>query len=102
MAEIKPWLCLDCRVLMVLVDEDHCKCPQCKTEVWFRYDQREPKTEELMMPGNVCIEGKGYNYANLMKPEHLVIKGGSKSSNKRTKKREGKQRTEFVKNYQET
>lgn len=43
--QIKPWPCMDCRVMMSLVDEDHCKCPQCGTEVWFDYNEELTKDD---------------------------------------------------------
>lgn len=37
----KPWPCMECRVMMALVDEDHCKCPVCGTEVWFEFSVQD-------------------------------------------------------------
>lgn len=48
MSKIKPWACFDCRIMMKIIDEDHCKCPVCGTEVWFKYDESQDDIEELM------------------------------------------------------
>lgn len=46
----KPWPCLKCFILMDNVDDDHCKCSKCGTEVWYDYDEPpgEDEIESLM------------------------------------------------------
>lgn len=44
----KPWPCLKCFVMMDAIDEDHCKCPKCKTEVWYEYDEEIDDIPSLM------------------------------------------------------
>lgn len=45
----KPWVCLICLIAMETVDEDHCKCPKCGTEVWYDYkEESDDDIGELM------------------------------------------------------
>lgn len=43
--ERKPWPCIQCLVMMELVNDDYCKCPVCGTEVWFNFNA--PKGDEI-------------------------------------------------------
>jgi hypothetical protein len=81
----KPWPCLKCMVMMNLIDEDHCKCPRCKTEVWFEYDD-EPENVEELMQETYLTKLPSSN------PEFSIINGppapggGSKTKGNRNKK----------------
>lgn len=83
----KPWPCLKCFVMMVAIDNDHCKCPVCRTEVWYDYDEPPDmdidEIESLMQesynrhpqPPDVLVLGGGY----------AKIGGGSKSKGRSKK-----------------
>ena len=43
MTESKPWMCADCRVVMVWQPDGYQKCPQCGVEVWYPDDDKRPK-----------------------------------------------------------
>lgn len=43
----KPWPCFKCLIIMESVDEDHCKCPKCGTEVWYEYDEGCEESDEI-------------------------------------------------------
>jgi hypothetical protein len=38
---------MECRIMMEPVDEDHCKCPQCGTEVWYKYSEPSESDDEI-------------------------------------------------------
>lgn len=72
--ERKAWPCLECRVMMQMVNDDFCKCPICGTEVWFNFDAPATPTK------------KPNTYVSRSLPEgYKVPPGGSKSSGKRSK-----------------
>lgn len=66
----KPWPCLICMVLTEWVDENHSKCPICKTEIWYEYDLDEPDRDELteFMQGNI-VQNRRTN------PEFSILNG---------------------------
>ena len=76
----KPWPCLKCLIVMNPIDEDHCKCPQCGTEVWHDYQEPESADEiaELMQEsvGGHMPTSKGVLPAGRPLPG-----GGSKNKN---------------------
>lgn len=83
----KPWPCLKCMVMMNLIDDDHCKCPRCRTEVWFEYeDDSEPEDIEELMQETYIQKLPNSN------PEFSIINGppapggGSKTKGNRNKK----------------
>lgn len=80
MSEIKPWVCLDCRIVMILIDEDHCKCPKCKTEVWFEYDAPDMSDDEQLINHTT-------NYVSRSLPERYKVPPGGNKTGKRTKKK---------------
>jgi len=74
----KPWVCLDCRVVMKMVNEDYCRCSICGTEVWFRYGSqiaagedevtslmrdmaKNKKPREVLPAGPAALGGGGSN-----------------------------------------
>ena len=82
----KPWPCLKCMVIMDKIDDDHCKCPICKTEVWFDYDESEPEDVEELMQETYIQRLPSSN------PEFSIINGppapggGSRTKGKSNKK----------------
>lgn len=76
----KPWICQKCVVAMVLVDEDHCKCPECKTEVWFDYDAPELDDEEPPINHDTTLVSRSL-------PEGYRVPPGGSKSGKRAKKK---------------
>ena len=42
MTESKPWMCADCRCVMVWQPDGYQKCPQCGVEVWYPDDDKRP------------------------------------------------------------
>lgn len=82
----KPWPCLKCMVIMEKIDEDHCKCPICKTEVWFEYDESGNEDVEELMQETFIQRLPSSN------PEFSIINGppapggGSKTKGNRNKK----------------
>lgn len=80
MTENKPWPCMDCRVIMTPVDEDHCKCPVCGTEVWYKYDAPDLSEEEPPPAGKS-------QYVSRSLPEHYRVPPGGSKSGKRSKKK---------------
>jgi DNA-directed RNA polymerase subunit M/transcription elongation factor TFIIS len=88
------WYCQRCRVPMVPVDGDYCKCPECTAEVWYGTKKRDGQadmqelmetTEEFpvfLHAGEVCMgtgggrpargggshSGKSRHKANMQKP----------------------------------
>jgi hypothetical protein len=82
----KPWVCLICLVAMKTIDEDHCKCPNCGTEVWYDYKEEsdEDDIEELMQES---IAGHNIN------PQFSIMngppaKGGGSSNGGRSRKKQ--------------
>lgn len=42
------WYCQRCRVPMIPVDGDYCKCPECTAEVWYGTEKKKENMKELM------------------------------------------------------
>lgn len=82
----KPWPCLKCLIIMELVDEDHCKCPKCKTEVWYEYDDdsSEDDIDELTLLPSHIPQANGPDFSILGGPP--LMGGGSKSKASSNKK----------------
>lgn len=80
----KPWPCLKCLVIMEPIDDDHCKCPICKTEVWYSYQEEmsDDDVREIMQP----VSAKGYNPDFSILGGPPILGGGSKSKGKSNKK----------------
>lgn len=81
----KPWPCLKCLgVIMQVIDEDHCKCPNCGTEVWHDYDEPsvEEQIEEAMLGPFCASQSNGPDFTILGGPplpgSSSKIKGRSK------------------------
>lgn len=77
----KPWLCLDCRVVMLQVNEDYCKCPICGTEVWHDYNNEKLTVDyvkELMEDNLITHQRTVYDAMIGGKP----IKGSSSNNAK--------------------
>ena len=73
--------------MMKPVDEYHCKCPKCKTEVWYEYeDESEIEDIEELMQETFIQKLPNSN------PEFSIINGppapggGSKTKGNRNKK----------------
>jgi len=72
--------------MMNKIDEDHCKCPICKTEVWFEYDESKPESIEELMQETFLQRMPSSN------PEFSILNGppapggGSKTKGKSNKK----------------
>jgi hypothetical protein len=67
--------------MMETVDEDHCKCPKCGTEVWYEYSDPEPdEISDLMQE---CYET--HNQTTILMGGAVKLGGGSKNgkSNKK-------------------
>ena len=75
MSDKKAWFCQECRVLMK-IDEtgDFCKCPECKSEVWFG---DEEKSLSEMTTGD---------FTEMMAPAVVNKGGGGKRSGKTSNK----------------
>jgi len=71
---------------METIDEDHCKCPKCGTEVWYEYET-EPNQDEMkefMQPRHLLPTSSGPEFSILSGP---VIPGsGSKSKGNSSRK----------------
>jgi hypothetical protein len=80
-SELKPWPCLDCKIMMELIDEDHCKCPICKTEVWFKYDAPD------LSDDSIDYSDVPTNYVSRSLPELYKVPPGGSKSGKRPKKK---------------
>jgi hypothetical protein len=78
----KPWFCLDCRMLMDNVDEDHCKCPRCGTEVWYNYGETSPAESQKVEVG---LTRNSYISRSL--PEGNRVPPGGAKAGKRPKKK---------------
>ena len=39
------WYCQKCRVPMIPIDENYCKCPECTAEVWYGKPKHETREE---------------------------------------------------------
>ncbi len=83
--ERKPWICLDCRILMDLIDEDHCKCHKCGTEVWYQYSEPEKEEIEDMMMDSIVRQDND-SQSILMGGAVVKRGGGSKSKGRSNKK----------------
>ncbi len=78
---LKPWMCLDCRVMMNQVDQDHCRCPQCGIEVWSPIDRPSgDEIAELMRDMAKC------HARTTVLPAGQPAPGGSSKSSKGRKK----------------
>lgn len=88
MKQKKPWPCMDCRVIMLEMDADHCKCPVCGTEVWYDFSRDLPQgeVEQLMR--------EKYK-ANLPQVEPLPVGVPKKGGGSRSAKKHG--RSEMLK-----
>lgn len=42
------WYCQRCRVPMIPVDGDYCKCPECTAEVWYGTEKKREDMREIM------------------------------------------------------
>ena len=42
------WYCQRCRVPMIPVDGDYCKCPECTAEIWYGKEKKREDVRELM------------------------------------------------------
>lgn len=68
----KPWPCLKCMVMMNKIDEDHCKCPICGTEVWHNYNSKAEDDEsdawedieDLMKSSIPCKQNPEFSILN--------------------------------------
>lgn len=82
----RPWPCIKCRVIMEGIDEDHCKCPVCGTEVWYDYKEDMEKPEEIdsimRIPSG---QTAGQEYSILGGPP---AKGGGNSSGSKSKRKQ--------------
>lgn len=80
MKKKKPWPCMDCRVIMLEMDADHCKCPICGTEVWYDYneDLTQDEVAELMRDNLAKHQRTVYDAMIGGEP----IKGGGSRSNR--------------------
>ena len=86
MLEQKPWVCLDCRIIMIKIDDDHCKCPNCKTEVWYQYDA--PDLNEDDLPEERGTETNAQTqYVSRSLPERYRVPPGGAKAGKRAKKK---------------
>lgn len=80
------WFCQKCYVetgqiiVMAVIDDDHMKCPRCKTEVWPDYDA--PDLDEVEP---VTCAGPVYISRSL--PEGYRVPPGGSKSGKRPKKK---------------
>lgn len=83
MSEEKPWFCQKCRRMMQPVDEDHCKCPECGSEVWYSYSAGHDDIEELMEDSIVHHQKNVYEAMIGGKP----VKGGGGGSGKNRNKK---------------
>lgn len=81
----KPWPCMDCRMMMLLVDDDHCKCPVCGTEVWFDYNDEltHDEVNELMKDNLAKHQRSVYDAMIGGEP---VKGGGSRNSKGKSRK----------------
>jgi len=76
----KPWICLECRILMEMVDDDHCICPACRTEVWFEFAGPDLSDDDPPINRNSA-------YVSRSLPEgYRVPPGGSKAGKRPDKK----------------
>ena len=76
----KPWPCIDCRVMMAVIDDDHCKCHNCGTEVWYEYG--EPSERKQI---DDAVENN-HGYVSRSLPERLKVPGGGSKAGKRAGK----------------
>ena len=77
----KVWPCLNCLVMMIAVDEDHCKCPACGTEVWHQYDAPDLSGDAI---GGDNADAKT-EYVSRSLPEGYRVPSGGSKSGKRTR-----------------
>ena len=86
MTESKPWMCADCRVVMVWKEDGYQKCPQCGVEVWYPDDDKRPQQAVTLLH-----ERKGNEYVSRALVPGAVSPGGgdqtgvSKSEKMRSK-----------------
>jgi hypothetical protein len=74
---------MECRIMMKLVDEDHCKCPQCGTEVWYKYSEPSESEDEIAELMQECYET--HNQTPVLMGGAVMPGGGSKSKSKKKK-----------------
>ena len=75
----KPWYCEECRVVMAPMDEDHCKCLICGTEVWYNYDAPDLSEQH--------ISADKTTYVSRSSPERYRVPPGGCKSGKVAKKK---------------
>lgn len=83
--ENKAWPCIECRVMMVSVNEDYCKCPVCGTEVWYHYDAPDLDETEPEIGNEPLVDT---TLVSRSLPErYKVPPGGGKASGKKPRKK---------------
>lgn len=96
--ERKPWPCIECRVMMIKINNDYCKCPVCGTEVWYNYNSPTgDEIAELMQDRAIAHQPKEIPPAGEPLPG-----GGSKSRSKKDKSKKDSLATLNQKLYIET
>lgn len=105
--ERKPWICLDCRIIMDLIDEDHCKCGQCGTEVWFNYEAPDLSSidsdhviTKVKVPQSIFVSDE-IAIKEMMPGIKIKRKGNSKSGRRRQSQPKNPIYP-YAKNYKET
>ena len=80
------WFCQKCHaetgmiIVMAAIDDDHVKCPRCRTEVWPDYDAPElDEVEPVPCAGPV--------YVSRSLPDGYRVPPGGSKSGKRAKKK---------------
>lgn len=80
------WPCVDCRIMMVLVDEDHCKCPECGTEVWFDYNTELSRDDIKDLMRDNLSKHQQTVYDAMIGGEPIKGGGGGRSNRSNSKK----------------
>ena len=84
----KPWPCLKCLgVIMKAVDDDHCQCPNCGTEVWYDYNMPSEKDQI-----EEALENNG-GYVSRSLPEGYKVPAGGSKSGSSSKKEQMKKKS---------
>jgi hypothetical protein len=70
--------------MMIPIDDDHCKCPVCGTEVWYNYNE-EISTDEIaeLMQDSLARHNTFPEYTVL---GGSAVPGGGSKSKSRSKK----------------
>jgi hypothetical protein len=87
LSEEKVWFCQECRRMMEPVNEDFCRCPECGTEVWYKYSRDKVKADEVeqLMQDNIVHHQKNVYEAMVGgRPVKGKGGGGSKGRNKKS------------------